>query len=73
MTIHLGSFIKQIAQHGHQIGVIVCACLCAKYGRKVRLKVGDIEAEAQTEKQVRNLLILADEFQQRKSKVIHVP
>ena len=25
MAIQVGSFIKQIAQHGHQIGVIVCA------------------------------------------------
>jgi hypothetical protein len=39
-----------------------------KYGRTVR---GDIEAEAQTEKQVRNLLTLADEIQERKSKLIY--
>jgi hypothetical protein len=50
------------------------AWLHARYGRKVRLKVGDIEAEAQTEKQVQRLLEQAEEFQNRnKSKVIHEP
>ena len=73
MATHLGSFIIWFMQHSHLVGVIVGAWLHAKYVRKVRLKVGDIEAEAQTVKQVRNLLALADEFQRRKSRVIHGP
>ena len=39
--------------------------LHAHYGRKVRLKVGDIEAEAQTREEVEKLLVRAEEIQQR--------
>ena len=73
---YLGGFIIQL-MHSPLAGVIAAAAgawLHARYGRKVRLKVGDIEAEAQTEKQVQRLLEQAEEFQNRnKSKVIHEP
>jgi hypothetical protein len=74
MATYLG-FIIQLA-HSPVAGVIgaaVGAWLHARYGRKVRLKIGDIEAEAQNEKQVQRLLEQAEEFQKRKSKLIHEP
>jgi hypothetical protein len=74
MATHL-SLVIELA-HSPLAGVIgaaVGAWLHARCGRKVRLKVGDIEAEAQSEKQVRKLLEQAEEFQKRQSKVIHEP
>ena len=48
--------------------------LHARYGRKVPLKIGDIEAEAQTAEEVEKLLDTAHEIQQRSQpKVIHEP
>ena len=40
------------------------AWLHAKYGRKVRLKIGDIEAEAQSVEEVEKLIARAQEIQQ---------
>jgi hypothetical protein len=71
MAICLG-FVIELAR-SPLAGVIAAtlgAWLHARYGRKVRLKIGDIEAEAQSEKQVQRLLEQAEEFQKRKSKVI---
>jgi hypothetical protein len=66
--------VKLAAVAGPALGGILGAWLHAKYGRKVRLKIGDIEAEAQTEEQVQKLLKQAEEFQQRNQpKVIHEP
>ena len=47
------------------IGGALGAWLAARYGRKVRLKIGDIEAEARTQKEIDELLKKAIEFQQR--------
>ena len=53
---------------------ILGAWLHARYGRKVRLKIGDIEAEAQTAEEVEKLLDKAHEIQQRSQPtVIHEP
>lgn len=53
---------------------VLGAWLHARYGRKVRLKIGEIEAEAQTVAEVEKLLKHAEEFQQRnQAKVIHEP
>jgi hypothetical protein len=52
------------------------AWLNARYGRKVRLKISaeGIEVEAQTIRQMREALQLADEYQRTHSKaVIHEP
>jgi len=43
----------------------VFAWLRARYGRKVRLKVGEIEIEAQTAEQVKTLLNHVEEVHQR--------
>jgi hypothetical protein len=56
------------------IGTFVGAWLHARYGRRVRLKVGELEAEAQTVKEVERLLALARDIQQRdQAKIIHEP
>jgi hypothetical protein len=71
MATYLG-FVIELARSplAGVIAAAVGAWLHARYGRKVRLKIGDIEAEAQSEKQVQRLLEQAEEFQKRKSKVI---
>jgi hypothetical protein len=52
----------------------VGAWLNARYGRKVRLEIGDIKAEASTVKEVEALLALAQDTQRRNQpKVIHEP
>jgi hypothetical protein len=63
----LGQFAIKLAKNPLVGGAAsaVVGFLDARYGRKVRLKVGDIEVEAQTETQVRNLLKKAEEVQQR--------
>lgn len=59
---------------GPLLGTVLGAWLHARYRRKVRLKIGDIEAEAQTEEQIEKLLQRAEEFQRRNQpKVIHEP
>lgn len=58
-------FIRLTAAAGPVIGTVVGAWLHARYGRKVRLKIGDIEAEAQSMAEVEQLLARAQEIQQR--------
>jgi|ERR1039457_698277 hypothetical protein len=75
MATYLG-FVIELAHSpaASAIGTALGVWLVARYGRKVRLKVGDIEVEARTEKQVQRLLEQAEQFQQRnKAKVIHEP
>jgi hypothetical protein len=74
-TTYLGDFtIKLVATIGPVIGAALGAFMQARWGRKVRLKIGDIEAEAQTLEQVEHLLNLAEDFRQRnKAKVVHEP
>jgi hypothetical protein len=71
----LGDFtVKLAAIAGPALGTGIGAWLHAKYGRKVRLKIGDIEAEAQTREEVEKLLERAQEIQQRNlPKVIREP
>ena len=72
---YLGDFtIKLVATVGPALGTLIGAWLHARYGRKVRLKIGDIEAEAQNVEQVEKLLRQADQFQQRsQQKIIGKP
>ena len=74
-TVYLGDFtIKLAVVVGPALGTIIGAWLHARYGRKVRLKIGEIEAEAQTVEEVEKLLARAQEIQQRNQpKVIHEP
>jgi hypothetical protein len=71
----LGDFVvKAVAIVGPPVGTVLGAWLHARYGRKVRLKIGDIEAEAQTAEEVERLLARAQEFQQHtQPNVIHEP
>jgi hypothetical protein len=66
--------IKIAAIGGPVLGTCVGAWLNARYGRKVRLEIGDIKAEASTVKEVEALLALAQDTQRRNQpKVIHEP
>jgi hypothetical protein len=72
----VGMTVIKVAQTLGSIGLggIAGAWLQAKNGRKVRLKVGDIEAEAQTAEEVERLLAKAQEIQQlNEPKKIHDP
>ncbi len=67
-AVYLGEFIlKLVGAGGLGLGTVIGAWLQAKYGRKVRLKVGETEAEAQTVEEAGTLLKLAQQ-QQMKSK-----
>jgi hypothetical protein len=48
--------------------VIVVTWLKRRNGRKARLKIGNIEAEAQTVEEVERLIKQAEEFQKSKQK-----
>jgi len=60
-----------LAQFAIVIGppaIAAAAAVCgawvqARYGRKVRLKIGDVEAEGRTIKEIESLLVRAAEFQ----------
>src|ERR1035441_3374563 len=54
------------------LGSILVGWLAARNGRKIRVKVGDIEAEAQTAEDLEKLLVKAQEIRDRNHpKVIH--
>jgi hypothetical protein len=71
--IYGGRFvIKMIEAHGATVVAAVAAWLHGRSGRKVRLKVGEVEAQAQTVEEVEKLLKQAQEIQQRNQpKAIH--
>lgn len=63
----LPEYIIPLAQAvGPTLGVILVAWLQGRAGRKVRLKVGDVEAEARTAGEVERLLTKAMEMQRAK-------
>jgi hypothetical protein len=71
-----GEFVIEIVKTLGSLGLggIIGAWIQAKHGRKVRVKVGEIEAEASTTEEVEKLLVRAQEIQQRNQpKVIHEP
>jgi hypothetical protein len=57
----LVTFAKEI---GPTLGVILVAWVQGRSGRKVRLKIGDVEAEARTAEEVEGLLQKAKKFQE---------
>lgn len=62
----MGSFtIESVKSVGLVVGPIIGAWLQARYGRKVRLKIGDIEAEARTVSEVEELLERAEKVHPR--------
>lgn len=66
-SIALGEFgIKLAATMGPVLGTVLGAWLHARYGRKARVKIGDIEAEAQTVEEVKQLLNRVEEFQRHR-------
>lgn len=68
------ALLKAAATLTVPLATAVGAWLHARYGRKVRIKIGDIEVEAQTGKEVEQLLERAQDFKSRNEpKVIHEP
>ncbi len=60
------TFAKQFAESaGPLLATALGAWLHARYGRKVRIKVGEIEAEAQTPEELEKLLEKAQEIRER--------
>jgi hypothetical protein len=57
-----GEFLMQLSALGTPLGTLFGVWLNAKLGRKVRVKVGDIEVEAGTLKEVEHLLERAREI-----------
>ncbi|HYI38989.1 MAG TPA: hypothetical protein VE053_01585 [Allosphingosinicella sp.] len=51
-----GDFLLQLSALGTPLGTLFGVWIAAKLGRKVRIKVGDIEVEAGTMKEVEHLL-----------------
>jgi hypothetical protein len=61
-----GEFVLKLADKiGPPLIAGIAGWLHGRSGRKVRLKVGDIEVEAPTMKEVENLVALIPEIQQR--------
>lgn len=71
-TVYAGAFAINLAKVVATPMVVaavagVCgAWIQARYGRKVRLKIGDVEAEGRTVAEVKSLLEKAKQFQQEK-------
>lgn len=65
MNLQGDFIIKLLACFGPALGTVIGAWLHARYGRKVRLKIGEIEAEAQTVEEVERLLGHAEEISLR--------
>ena len=62
-----------VAIIGPALGTVIGVWLHNRYGRKVRMKIGDIEVEAQTMDEVRELLHIIEEHQRNHNKLIHEP
>lgn len=62
---HYGEFFVQITPALTLVGIVVGAWLNSRAGRTVRVKVGDIEAEASTPAQVLELLERAQQLKER--------
>ncbi len=73
--LNLGSLPLAVAAAlGPTLGAALGAWLHARYGRKVRLKIGEIEAEAQTPEEVEKLIAEALVIQERNApKIIQEP
>ena len=60
----LPEFVVALKVIGPTLGVIFVAWLQGRSGRKIRLKIGEVEVEARTAEEVENLLEKAKQFQQ---------
>jgi hypothetical protein len=65
---YVGEFLVAFAAVGTPLATILGAWLQARYGRKVRLKIGDVEAEARTVEEVDGLLRRAQAFREKVEK-----
>jgi hypothetical protein len=65
---YVGEFLIPLAQVvGPALGVVLVAWLQGRSGRKVKLKVGDVEAEARSVEEVQTLLRSAQQFRDKAS------
>ena len=70
----LATLLAVAATIGPTLGAALGAWLHARYSRRVRLKIGEIEAEAQTPEEVEILIAYAREVQERTApKIIGEP
>jgi hypothetical protein len=65
VTYWLPTAIAMAKVAGPPLFTVLGIWLQSRYGRKVRLKVGDIEAEARTIQEVEQLIARAQDIQQR--------
>jgi hypothetical protein len=65
---YTGEFTVALAAVGAPLATILGAWLQARYGRKVRLKVADVEAEARNVEEVEQLLRHAQAFRKKVQK-----
>src|SRR3954453_16755528 len=63
--------LKFTATLGPLLGAVLGAWVQSKVGRKIRIKIGDFEGEAQTTDQLKELRALADEYKCKYEKKIH--
>lgn len=73
--VYAGTFVVKLAEaHGTTVVAAIAAYFHGRHSRKVRLKVGDIEAEAQSVGDVEKLIDKAQEIRKHNEpKVIHEP
>ena len=70
-SVHLGQFfLPLVATLGSIAGAAIGAWVQAKYGRRVRVKMGDIEVEARTIEEVQDLLKRAQKLHQKEPRII---
>jgi hypothetical protein len=60
----LPGFVVALKVIGPSLGAIFVAYLHGRFGRKIRLKIGEVEIEAHTAEEVENLLEKVKQFQQ---------
>jgi hypothetical protein len=53
---HTGEFVVALTAFAAPLAALLCAWIKAHYGRKVRLEVGDVKAEARTVEDIERLL-----------------
>ncbi|MFC4518441.1 hypothetical protein [Cupriavidus pinatubonensis] len=58
--------IKELAPYAASVAAALTAWIAGRYGRKVRLKVGDLELEAKSPEEIKQLLHLAQEYQKKR-------
>ncbi|GAA0574608.1 hypothetical protein GCM10009416_11640 [Craurococcus roseus] len=73
-AIHLGQMVVKLGPYvAPALAAVIGVWVQARFGRKARLKVGDVEAEARTPEEVAQLLELVPEIRDSKPKELEGP